>query len=123
MAVSTARRLAKGNVGGIDQSHRPGQEKIPNNWYRRPSDNQYSLQAIGGDLAINYLAYPESARIGGNTHGVDTYAGIDLGDLTGGAYNFTDLLSSKGGLGSGFACYFTEITQAAIPNFADLPLG
>lgn len=96
-----------------------GQERIPENWYRRPSNNQYSVAGIGGDLAINWLAYPDSFRLGGNVNGVNTYAGIKLDDLTGGAFQFTDLLDQSGGNG---ACFFAAIVQAGLPDFASLPL-
>ena len=70
-------------------------------------------------MAIGYLAYPDSARLGGNTNGVNTYAGVDVGDLTGGAFGLTDLFSPNG---NNLACFFGAATQAAIPDFAILPV-
>jgi hypothetical protein len=66
---------------------RPGQERIPDNWYRRPSDNQYSAADVVLDLVTGWSAYPESFRFGGNVNGVNTYTGIDLSNLTAGTYN------------------------------------
>jgi hypothetical protein len=71
-------------------------------------------------VAIGYLAYPDSARIGGNVNGVNTYAGVDLGDLTGGVFSLSSLLTPNG---NNLACFFGAATQAAIPDFASLPLN
>jgi len=98
----------------------PGQERIPENWYRRPAPFFYELKDIGGDVAIQYLAYPDSARIGGNINGVNTYAGVDLGDLTGGAFQLTDLLDTSG---TNSSCYITELAQALIPHTLDVALS
>ncbi|KAF2173462.1 hypothetical protein M409DRAFT_15744 [Zasmidium cellare ATCC 36951] len=97
----------------------PGQEKIPDNWYRRTSTNQYNAANVFTDLIPSFLAYPSSFKLGGNTNGVNTYAGISLADFTGGAYNLTTLLDPKGTQG---ACFLAQVAQAGIPDFANLPL-
>ncbi|PQE26175.1 hypothetical protein CJF30_00000925 [Rutstroemia sp. NJR-2017a BBW] len=61
-----------------------GQERIPNNWYRRPSSNPYTLASGVLDTLANLRAYPDSFRVGGNTGTVNSFAGVDLGNLTGG---------------------------------------
>lgn len=53
----------------------PGQERIPDNWYRRTNTNSYSIAGVFGDLGAQFLAYPSSFVLGGNTHGVNTFAG------------------------------------------------
>jgi len=35
----------------------PGHEKIPENWYRRPSDNPYSLATAISDVVIGFALY------------------------------------------------------------------
>lgn len=96
-----------------------GQERIPENWYRRPSSQQY--QAVGGvfgDLIPEFAAYPKSFRFGGNTNGVNTYTGIDLTDFTGGVYNSKNLLK-----GDNLACFFYQNIQQGLPDaFTASPL-
>ena len=36
-----------------------GQEKVPENWFRRPSTNPYTAQVLAADVGIGYAAYPE----------------------------------------------------------------
>ncbi len=45
-------------------------------------------------------AEPRTLNIGGNTAGVNTFAGLDIGDLTGGVYNSMNLLN-----GDNFICF------------------
>jgi hypothetical protein len=73
----------------------PGQEQIPQNWYRRPSSNPYDIAAAALDLVSEQLAYPDTIVVGGNTGAVNTFAGVDLGDLTGGVYNAANLLEGN----------------------------
>jgi len=98
----------------------PGQERIPDNWYKRTSTNYYTVANVFMDLGVQWAAYPESFRLGGNTNGVNTYAGIDLTDLTGGVYNLTHLLDQSG---KGGACFFAQLAQAIIPDSAAVLLG
>lgn len=63
-----------------------GQERIPNNWYRRPSLTPYNNALLVADLLTQYAAYPESARLGCNNGRVGTYtqgnAASALSELT-----------------------------------------
>lgn len=98
----------------------PGQERIPDNWYKRTTTNEYNAVNVFMDLGVNFLAYPDSLRLGGNTNGVNSYAGVDLADLTGGLYNVTHLLDQSG---QGGACFFAQLAQAIIPDAAATLLG
>ncbi|KAM3076147.1 hypothetical protein ACMFMG_006338 [Clarireedia jacksonii] len=89
-----------------------GQERIPPNWYRRPSSNPYSTASAVLDLVANILAYPDAARIGGNTGSVNSFAGVDLGNLTGGVYNSVDDLLK----GNNLVCFGIQAMQAEIPG-------
>ncbi|KAK3723437.1 hypothetical protein LTR37_001689 [Vermiconidia calcicola] len=95
-----------------------GQERIPVNWYRRPSTNQYGIANGFLDIATNFAAYPDSVKLGGNTKGVSTYVGVNLSDLTGGAYHADDLLNLKTGKA---ACFYAQLAQVLVPDAA-LPL-
>ena len=55
---------------------------------------------------------PEAVSVGGNTGSVNTFTGVDLGDITGGAYRTADLTNP-----TKFVCYFYQITLALVPDF------
>jgi hypothetical protein len=49
-----------------------GQERVPENWYRRPTSNQYTAADVFADVGIGYAAYPNTLKFGGNTGKVNT---------------------------------------------------
>ena len=55
---------------------------------------------------------PEAVSVGGNTGEVNTFTGVDLGNITGGAYQTSDLTNP-----TKFVCYFYELTLAITPDF------
>ncbi len=95
-------------------SWKPGYERIPDNWYRRPLGtlNDYSPESFAEDFVQVAAAVPEAASVGGNTGQVNTFTGADLGNITGGAYQTTDLLNP-----TKFTCYFYQVTLALVPDF------
>lgn len=99
----------------------PGQERIPDNWYRRPSAQQYTSQEAVTDLAIQWAAYPDSFRMGGNVNGVNTYEGVDLADFTGGAMHTQDLFDTSGN--SKAMCFYAQLIQSAIPDSANVAVA
>ena len=44
-----------------------GQERIPLNWYKRPTLQQYNANDVFADILVNNAMYPGIARVGGNT--------------------------------------------------------
>ena len=92
----------------------PGHERIPNNWYRRPLGevNNYSPLSFGEDLVQLAAVVPEAVSVGGNTGTVNSFAGVNLGDITGGAYQTADLTNPPK-----FACFFYQLTLAVVPDF------
>ena len=58
------------------------------------------------------LVVPEAVSVGGNTGTVNSFTGVDLGDITGGAYHTADLLNP-----TKFVCFFYQLTLAAVPDF------
>ena len=92
----------------------PGYERIPNNWYRRPLglENEYSPNSFNLDLVKIAQTVPQAVSVGGNTGTPNSYAAVNLGDLTGGAYQTTDLLNPPQ-----FVCYFYQLTLATVPDF------
>ena len=125
----------------------PGHERIPNNWfvlnillfgytvslkcrYKRPSPLE--ITDIVLDALENNAMYPGQIAIGGNTGTVNTFTGVDLGNLvsitkllrgtemneadmigaqTGGVFNAVNLLE-----GNNLACFLIQATQQAIPG-------
>ncbi|MCJ1333363.1 hypothetical protein MMC10_010058 [Thelotrema lepadinum] len=95
-----------------------GQERIPEDWYRRPSSNQYTADDVAVDVGIGYAAYPSTLRIGGNTGTPNSFTGISVEDFTGGVYNAGALFQ-----GNNFACFAFSIAQQGLPDFLKGPLS
>ncbi|KAF7191667.1 Dothistromin biosynthesis peroxidase dotB [Pseudocercospora fuligena] len=89
-----------------------GQERIPEHWYRRPSYAPYEAQDVVGDVAIGYLAYPNTLKFGGNTGKVNTFTGLNVANISGGVLSASTLFS-----GDNFACFAFQLLQQAIPDF------
>ena len=98
------------SVTGDDANyvHKPGQERIPLNWYKRPGGiNRYSLADVFLDLAAGASNHGELLAIGGNTGTTNSFTGVDVGDLTGGVFNGASLLQ-----GNNLGCFFFQAAQA-----------
>jgi hypothetical protein len=94
-------------------TYTPGHERIPYNWYRRPVGalNEYSPLSFAQDLLTMSQTVPGVVAIGGNTGTVNSFTGVDLADITGGAYHTADLLNPQK-----FVCYFYQIILAVVPD-------
>ncbi|KXJ90382.1 Chloroperoxidase [Microdochium bolleyi] len=86
-----------------------GWERIPSNWYRMRGD--YNLVDLNLDLLSWIAKHPEIANIGGNMGTTNSFTGVDLQDLTGGALNAVKLLQ-----GNNLVCFSLEIVKAFAPN-------
>lgn len=95
-------------------SWKPGYERIPDNWYRRPlgPQNEYTPTSFALDLVKMAETVPEAVSVGGNTGTVNSFTGVDLGDITTGAYRTEDLADPKK-----FVCFFYQLTLAVVPDF------
>ncbi|KAJ7114931.1 Chloroperoxidase [Mycena epipterygia] len=102
-AVSTA-------ADGVTLQYTPGHERIPDNWYRRSLLDDYGALHVVPDLLAMWLRFPELLLIGGNLNGVNTYAPLDLHNLTGGVYSAESLLE-----GSNAACFVFQAVQILVP--------
>jgi hypothetical protein len=120
------------SVSGPDESHvlLAGQEQIPRNWYKRPSGNPYGagpafvssvylptsslcniiLTTFQAEVAILATKYPEIVQFGGNSDKVNSFVGVDPGDLTGGVFNAANLLQ-----GNNLGYFFFIAAQEFIP--------
>lgn len=98
--------------------HTRGHERMPLNWYRRPTADAHSIPEVLNDLVVNNGAYPGILRFGGNTGETDTFTGIDTESLTNGAFNAETLLQ-----GNNLACFFLQASLAGLPNGTAPELG
>ncbi|OJJ35865.1 hypothetical protein ASPWEDRAFT_172654 [Aspergillus wentii DTO 134E9] len=90
-------------------TYREGWERIPDNWYKTPVD--FGLVQLNL-VIIDWLSkYPELGSIGGNTGTVNSFAGVDLGNMTGGIFNLGNLLE-----GNNLLCLAFEVLKFAGPN-------
>lgn len=64
-------------MSGPDNAHTwtPGHEKIPQQWYKRPSNNPYGALAAAADVAILAVKYPSIVQFGGNTGSTNSFVG------------------------------------------------
>lgn len=90
----------------------PGYEKIPDNWYKRHPSDDYSIPYFGCDFFNQLTAHPIFLSIGGNTGTVNSFAGLDPANLTGGVYNAASLLSNQ----TEAFCYLFQVTESITPD-------
>ncbi|RDW57105.1 hypothetical protein BP6252_13851 [Coleophoma cylindrospora] len=86
----------------------PGQERIPPNWYKRPTG--YGIAEVSLDLTIWGAQYPFLTSAGGNTGRVNSFVGIDVNNITGGVLNAKNLLQSNN-----LVCLALEVLIEASP--------
>jgi len=88
-----------------------GHERIPDNWYKRAIDDEFTYRDYLVDV-LNYAErYPPLMDVGGNTGKVNTFTPVDLSSLTLGVYNAANLFQ-----GNNLQCYAHQITQATLPD-------
>ena len=95
---------SKGNL-----KYNVGWERIPENWYRLAGD--YGLVNLNVDLVAWVHRHPKLASIGGNMGEVNTFGGVDIQNITGGAINALTLLEDNN-----LMCFTLEIVKAFAPN-------
>lgn len=98
--------------------HNRGMERIPENWYRRPTANAYNIADVIADVLVNNAMYPGIVGFGGNTGKVNSYAGVELTNLTGGVFNLATLAEGNNG-----ACFFLQAATQGLPDATDAALG
>ncbi|KAF4465696.1 Aromatic peroxygenase [Fusarium albosuccineum] len=89
-----------------------GWERIPENWYKRPVGNEFSIPTYVVDILKHASKYPRLLNVGGNLGKPNTFAGVDLGDLTGGVFNSAMLLE-----GDNLECFVLQFLMATTPDF------
>ncbi|CAH0382666.1 unnamed protein product [Bemisia tabaci] len=84
----------------------PGHERIPDNWYKRALDDPYTIPFFLLDVVKMAVNHPQFLSVGGNTNGVNTFTGVDPGNLTDGVYNIKNLLDPKN-----LMCFSLQLSQ------------
>lgn len=92
-----------------------GYERIPDNWYKRGGDDMWDTADIAISTAQQCASYPTNCQVGGNTGKVNSFSGVDLGDITGGLINSVTDLSDPAKM----ACFISQAIQADVPSFLD----
>nr|XP_018904130.1 PREDICTED: aromatic peroxygenase-like [Bemisia tabaci] len=99
-------------------TYRRGWERIPDNWYRRAIGDEYTIPFYLADVAAAASQYPQFLSAGGNTGRVNTFTGIDVGNLTNGLYNLQTLLE-----GDNLLCYLFQTLEVAALDVAKRVVG
>jgi hypothetical protein len=92
-------------------TYNPGQERIPENWYKRAIGDEYTILFLETDTLYFASQYPNVLTIGGNTGTVNTFTPLNFEDLTGGVFNATTLLE-----GNNLACFVYQAASLAAPD-------
>ena len=87
-----------------------GHERIPENFYRQPTNNFNPLRFMMCLVEI-FSVYPRAAIIGGNTGKVNNFTPVDIENLTGGVFNANDLLDPQK-----LSCFFFGLVQSLTPG-------
>lgn len=95
-----------GVVRNADKSltYTPGTERLLPSWKRRPLAATFGLDDIVLTLLNAASIDPSLLSVGGNTGKVNSFAGVDAGDITGGAVHTADLLNDPQAL----ACFLYQ---------------
>ncbi|KAK5675258.1 hypothetical protein LTS10_012019 [Elasticomyces elasticus] len=86
----------------------PGNDRIPNNWYRRNTLDAYTIPYFNTDVLYFASTNPELLLVGCNEGKVDTYQHIDASTLSNGAYTAAQAASNP-------ICFATEFARLEIP--------
>lgn len=89
--------------------YREGHETIPENWYRAPIE--YGLAQLNIDIVSWVMKHPRLGSIGGNTGTVNSFTGLDMGNVSGGVLNTATLLEKNNLL-----CFTFELMKTFMPN-------
>jgi hypothetical protein len=80
--------------------------------------NAYNIPEVLLDVFVNNAMYPGIVRFGGNTGTVNSFAGVDVVNITNGVFNLQDLTEGNNG-----ACFFMQLATQGLPDVTDPLLG
>lgn len=64
-------------------------------WYKRAVGDEYTIPYFNTDLLAAAVQYPEFLSVGGNTGKTNSFTGVDINQLTNGAFNAQSLLQGN----------------------------
>ena len=91
-----------------------GHERIPAPFYKRHPATEWTMADILSGVSQQILAYPATAGVGGNTGKVNSFAGVDIGDLTGGAATGIEEFGKDP---SKLGCFIGQALLSSTPTF------
>ncbi|CAD6593541.1 MAG: hypothetical protein ASARMPRED_007636 [Alectoria sarmentosa] len=91
--------------------YKAGWERIPNNFYRRPLSNPYTISDFILDILSYGLQDPRLLSIGGNTGTINSFTGLDIANLTNGVFNGATLAQ-----GNNLQCFIFQLVQSEAPT-------
>lgn len=97
----------------------PGNERIPDNWYKRNAADEYSVPYFEADILYFAETVPEVLGLGCNKGAVNTFSPIDPSQLTSGAYTAQQIAKSP----LCFAAAFAKVEIPLITGLATSSLG
>ncbi|KAK4498174.1 hypothetical protein PRZ48_010831 [Zasmidium cellare] len=86
----------------------PGNERIPDNWYKRHPSAEYSIPYFALDIAYIAEQDPRIVLLGCNQGKVNTYNAISPELLTSGAYTTAEIIKNP-------VCFSTQFLAAFLP--------
>lgn len=86
-------------------TYTPGHERLLPSWKRRPLASTFGLDDIVLTLLNAASTNPHLLSVGGNAGKVNTFTGVDVGDLTGGVFHAAELLNDPQAL----SCYLFQV--------------
>lgn len=99
-------RGTNGNYNAVQ-----GTEQIPKNWYRRALEYPYEVDYFLADVVNAAALHPKFLDIGGNLGKTNSFAGVDVANLTGGLFKSADLLK-----GNNLGCFVYQLSAQAKPD-------
>ncbi|KAH6625885.1 hypothetical protein C7974DRAFT_209323 [Boeremia exigua] len=88
-----------------------GTERIPTNWYRRALEYPYEVDYFLVDVVNAAKLHPKFLNVGGNLGKTNSFAGVDVSNLSGGLFNSADLLQ-----GNNLGCFVYQLSAQAKPD-------
>ncbi|ORY86995.1 hypothetical protein BCR37DRAFT_376338 [Protomyces lactucae-debilis] len=98
---------------GANLQYVEGNERIPDNWYKRSGLIPYSIPLFILDILRVGQVEPRVLSVGGNLGKVNTYTGVNRADPAGGLANAGDLLQ-----GNDLSCFIYQTLQLALLDAA-----
>ncbi|KAI4243176.1 MAG: hypothetical protein LQ352_007085 [Teloschistes flavicans] len=92
-------------------TYQPGYERIPDNWYKRPIGDEYTIPDFLADVEEFARQDRRLSSVGGNTGTTNSFTGVDITALSKGVFDGATLLE-----GNNLQCFVFQLIQAEAPG-------